>query len=240
MPIHLKNSMPIAPDVLLPGDPGRAMAMAQALLVAPKMHNLHRGLWGYTGETTPELGGRPLSIQSTGMGAPSAAIVIHELADLGVRRAIRVGTCGALDPGLELGQLLRAQAALGDTGVNRALAGQGAAAGDVIEADAGLTGRLDRAGTGAPVTVATTDLFYEDDTEGGGEGREGWIAAGAGAVDMETAALFALGPGLGVAVACLLVVSDVFGADGRRRIEEGPLEEAVGRMGEAAAEALAG
>ena len=51
--------MPIAPDVLLPGDPGRAMAMAQALLVAPKMHNLHRGLWGYTGETTPSSAGAP-------------------------------------------------------------------------------------------------------------------------------------------------------------------------------------
>ncbi len=54
----------------------------------PLMSNHNRGLWGYTGET-PE--GRPLTVQSTGMGGPSAAIVLHELAELGVRRAIRVG-----------------------------------------------------------------------------------------------------------------------------------------------------
>ena len=155
--------MPVAPDVLLPGDPGRAMAMAQALLVSPKMHNLHRGLWGYTGTTIDELGGRPLSIQSTGMGAPSAAIVIHELAELGVRNAIRVGTCGALDPSLELGDLLRVEAALGDTGVNRALSEQRRGDGRVVAPDAALTGRLEAAGAGAPVTVATTDLFYEGD-----------------------------------------------------------------------------
>jgi uridine phosphorylase len=235
MPIHLRNSMPIAPDVLLPGDPGRAMAMAQALIASPKMHNLHRGLWGYTGETIDELGGRPLSIQSTGMGAPSAAIVIHELAELGARRAIRVGTCGALDPALELGQLLRVDAALGDTGVNRAVAGEASPDGP-ISPDAGLTGRLENAGAGAPVTVATSDLFYED--AGASDAREGWIAAGAGAVDMETAALFALGPGLGISVACLMVVSDVFGAGGRERIGEAALEEAVGLMGRVAAEAL--
>ncbi len=234
--------MPIAPDVLLPGDPGRAMAMAQALLVSPKMHNLHRGLWGYTGETPKELGGHPLSIQSTGMGAPSAAIVIHELAELGARRAIRVGTCGALDPGLELGDLLRPGSAVGDTGVNRALhahqsasegAGMGAVAPDPV-----LTGRLEAAGAGKPVTVATTDIFYEDVGAGTGDARERWVEAGAGAVDMETAALFALGPGLGVAVACLLVVSDVFDGGARRRIDEGRLEHCVGAMGRAAASAL--
>lgn len=226
--------MPIAPDVLLPGDPGRAMAMAQALLVSPKMHNLHRGLWGYSGETIPELGRRPLSIQSTGMGAPSAAIVIHELGELGAKRAIRVGTCGALDDSLGLGDLLRVETALGDTGVNRAAAWSG---GDwTVAPDPGLTARLEAAGATTPVTVATTDLFYEPS----GEAREGWIAAGAGAVDMETAALFALGPHVGVAVACLLVVSDVFGGGERTRIEERTLERAVAGMGTTAAEALAG
>ena len=57
---------------------------------------------------------------------------------------------------------------------------------------------------------------------------------------METAALFALGPGLGVSVACLLVVSDVFDGGERVRIEEEALEDAVARMGRVAAEALAG
>ena len=109
MPPHVLPSQPLAGDALLPGDPGRAMALAQLLLEKPLMSNHNLGLWGYTGET-PE--GRRLTVQSTGMGGPSAAIVLHELAELGVRRAIRVGTCGALDASLELGQLLRVEAAL--------------------------------------------------------------------------------------------------------------------------------
>ena len=106
------------------------------------MSNHNRGLWGYSGET-PE--GRPLTIQSTGMGGPSAAIVLHELAELGVRRAIRVGTCGALDPALELGQLLRAEAALPEDGVSRGLGAEGPQ-----PADPELLDRLEAAGAGDP------------------------------------------------------------------------------------------
>ena len=86
--------------MLLPGDPGRALMLAQALLEEPRMFNHNRGLWGYTG-TAPD--GEPVTIQATGMGGPSAAIVLPELIALGARRAIRVGTCGALARGLELG-----------------------------------------------------------------------------------------------------------------------------------------
>lgn len=210
----------------MPGDPGRAMALAQTLLTAPKMHNLHRGLWGYTGETRA---GRPLSIQSTGMGAPSAAIVLHELGELGVRRAIRVGTCGALDPSLELGTMLRAEAALGDDGVSRAF-GEG---GRPVPADPGLLERLEDAGDRA--LVATGDLFYEDSDEP----RRRWVEAGARAVEMESAALFAIGPRVGVAVAALLIVTDVFPGGERVRIGDGALAAAVERMGAAATAALA-
>jgi uridine phosphorylase len=201
------------------------MALAQHLLTEPRMHNLSRGLWGYTGETGE---GRPLSIQSTGMGGPSAAIVLQELSMLGVRRAIRVGTCGALDPSLELGDLLRAEAALPSDGVSRGLGAEGP-----VPADPELLERL--AGTGQPVTVATTDFFYEPSDEP----RRGWIEAGAAAVEMETAALFALGPRVGVAVACLLVVSDVFPGGERQRIGEEELLKGAQGMGEAAAAALA-
>ena len=76
-PIHLQPTAPLAPRVLLPGDPGRALLLAQSLLDAPKMFNHNRGLWGYSGTATD---GEPLTIQSTGMGGPSAAIVISELA----------------------------------------------------------------------------------------------------------------------------------------------------------------
>ena len=227
MPPHVLPSQPLAPDALLPGDPGRAMALAQQLLTKPLMSNHNRGLWGYSGET-PE--GRPLTVQSTGMGGPSAAIVLHELAELGVRRAIRVGTCGALDESLELGELLRVEAALPEDGVSRALGAEGPQ-----PADDGLLGRLEAAGAGRAATVATTDLFYEYSDAP----RGSWIEAAAAAVEMEACALFTLGARLGVAVACLLVVTDVFPGGERVRIEPEALEASVEGMGRAAAAALA-
>src|SRR5436305_12902542 len=108
-PIGLQPTAPLAPRVPLPGDPGRALLLAQALLEQPKMFNHHRGLWGYTGRAAD---GELLTIQSTGMGGPSAAIVISELAALGARLLLRVGTCGALDPSLALGDRVIASEAL--------------------------------------------------------------------------------------------------------------------------------
>ena len=96
------------------------------------MFNHNRGLWGYTG-AAPD--GEPLTIQSTGMGGPSAAIVISELADLGARTMLRVGTCGALRSDLELGDLLVATEAIADDGTSRALGVDGR-----VPADAGLLG----------------------------------------------------------------------------------------------------
>jgi purine-nucleoside phosphorylase len=82
--------------------------------------------------------------------------------------------------------------------------------------------------------IASTDLFYEVDPGA----REGWLAAGAQAVEMEAAALFGLGARLGVAVACALVVSDVFPGGKRRRISDQALAGAVERMGACASGAL--
>jgi uridine phosphorylase len=227
VPPHIVPSNPIAPEALLPGDPGRAMALAQQLLRKPLMSNHNRGLWGYYGET-PE--GRPLTVQSTGMGGPSAAIVLHELGELGVRRAIRVGTCGALDQSLELGELLRVESALPEDGASRALGAAGPQ-----PADPGLLASLASAGAGRPVTVATTDLYYEYSRQP----ERGRTQAGAEAVEMEACALFTLGPRLGVAVGCLLVVTDVFPGGERMRIGPELLESSVERMGRAAAAALA-
>ena len=157
VPVHLHPTAPLAPRALLPGDPGRALLLAQLLTAAPKMFNHNRGLWGYTGTAAD---GEPLTIQSTGMGGPSAAIVLEELCDLGLRRAIRVGTCGALDGDLALGDLVIADAALACDGTSRALG-----AGERVAADPGLVAALRAAaGAGARVgTVATSDLFYERD-----------------------------------------------------------------------------
>jgi uridine phosphorylase len=233
-PLHLRPSTAYAEDALLPGDPGRALALAQQLLTEPRMSNHARGLWGYTGETPA---GRPLSIQSTGMGGPSAAIVLHELAGLGVRRVIRVGTCGALDADLGHGALIVVRDALAEDGASRALG-----AGEAAEPDPELTGQLASAlpGASAPVRIVTTDLFY-----GGGdeealpsERADAWLRRGAMAVEMEAATIFTLGGRLGVATGCVLAVSDTFEEGERRRIDDERLADAAARMGSVAAAAL--
>jgi uridine phosphorylase len=227
--IHLRPTSELAERVLLPGDPGRALMLAQLLLEKPSMFNHHRGLWGYTGRAAD---GEPLTVQSTGMGGPSAAIVLHELAALGARRAIRVGTCGALNGKLGLGELVVAGEAIAADGTSRALG-----AGERVAADAALTQALAHGhGVGGDHTVVSTDLFYEPDPQ-----RErDWRAAGAVAVEMEAAALFAVGERLGVPVACVLAVSDVLEEARREHIAEPDLHEAAEAMGRLAASALGG
>lgn len=226
--IHLHPTAALAERVLLPGDPGRALALAQALLAEPRMFNHHRGLWGYTG-TAPD--GEPLTIQATGMGGPSAAIVLHELIELGARRAIRVGTCGALVAHVALGELIVASEAICADGTSRALG-----AGERMRADPQLAAALMRhapeAHNGAVVSV---DLFY------GRADSEPQQPSDALAVEMEAATLFAVGAAANVPVACVLSVSDTFAADGQRtRIGEDALLTSAERMGAAAIAALTG
>jgi uridine phosphorylase len=249
-PVHLRPTAALAERVLLPGDPGRALALAQLLLEGPLMFNHHRGLWGYTGPARTD--GEQLTIQSTGMGGPSAAIVLQELIALGARRAIRVGTCGALDGGLALGDLVVAREALATDGTSRALG-----AGERIAADRGLTGALARAADGAAAaraadggepspaqrrthvegTIVSTDLFYEPARER----EQEWRTAGAVAVEMEAAALFAVGARAGVPVGCVLAVSNVLGedpADQQEHIDDDALLAAAEAMGRFALSAL--
>jgi DeoD family purine-nucleoside phosphorylase len=239
-PIHLRPTTALAERVLLPGDPGRALALAQFLLSEPLMFNHHRGLWGYTGAAAD---GQPLTIQSTGMGGPSAAIVLHELISLGVRRAIRVGSCGALDAGLGLGDLVVAREAIAADGTSLALGADRLTRADPVLADA-LRGELERyRGRGRPGgrvhhhqgRIVSTDLFYESDSERNGR----WSVGGAIAVEMETSALFAVGASAGIQVACVLAVTDTFDSDGNRaRIEDDALVSAIEAIGSAAARAL--
>lgn len=193
------------------------------------MFNHERGLWGYTGTAAD---GHPLTIQSSGMGGPSAAIVLTELAELGARTVIRVGTCGALDQALELGALLVVTEALAGDGTSRALG-----AGDRVAPDERLlhalqaAARLDDEG-GRPrnALAASSDLFY-----GGGE--QTLRDAGADAVEMETATLFTLAPQLDVEAASVLIVSDLV-FPSRTRIDPHSLVEAEQRAGALAARAL--
>ena len=97
------------------------------------MLNHHRGLWGYSG---PAADGAPLTIQSTGLGGPSAAAVVAELVALGARRLVRVGTAAGLGA-TTLGALVVADAALAVDGASRALgAGARVAADPALDAPA--------------------------------------------------------------------------------------------------------
>ena len=200
--------------------------LAQTLLDRPRMFNHNRGLWGYTG-TAPD--GTQLTIQSSGMGGPSAAIVVSELAQLGARSIVRVGTCGALDVSLELGQLVLVGQAVAADGTSRALG-----AGERVQADPGLLRAFARAGAPAAQTVVSSDLFYDPNA-----GRkQAWREAGAVAVEMECATVFALAARLRLTAAGVLVVSDLLGRR-RVRITKDGLRAAERRMGELTTRAFA-
>lgn len=207
MPARLRPTAPTAADAILVGDPGRALMLAQALLAEPKMSNHARGLWGYSGRT-PE--GLELTIQSTGMGGPSAAIVLGDLAELGVRRAIRIGTCAAPGAGWQPGELVVASEAVG---------ADGAPVRPDEELSAALAAQL--GGGVRRAAVASLDTLLrpgEDEPPPAGE-----------VADMQTAALFGRAAELGVRLAAVLIVAETAGA--------GLLDEELGTAAKACGKA---
>jgi DeoD family purine-nucleoside phosphorylase len=230
--LHVHPTAELAERVLLPGDPGRALLLAQALLEQPKMFNHNRGLWGYTGAAAD---GAPLTIQSTGMGGPSAAIVIEELVRLGARRLVRVGTCGALVGGFALGDAIVVREAVCADGTSRALG-----AGELALGDAELTAALEAAaaadGGARSGAIVTTDLFYAADGSHASPPPDSSQPPTL-AIEMETATLFRLAALRGVQAGCVLAVSDLLGP-ARGRIDPDALEAAAQRIGRIAAAAL--
>lgn len=193
----------IGSTVLLPGDPLRAKYIAENFLENAVCYNEVRGMLGFTGTYQ----GKPISVQGTGMGMPSASIYIHELIrDYGATHLIRVGSCGAIQNDVKLRDVIIAQAACSDSVITKNLAAdiQYAPIGDfnLIKAayEIGMQDRL-------PVLVGnvfSTDTFYNDDPDrlkklGG---------LGVLAVEMETAALYALAAKFQVHALSVLTVSD--------------------------------
>jgi uridine phosphorylase len=192
MPSRLRPVASVAAEAILVGDPGRSLLLAQELLEQPKMSNHARGLWGYQGRTPA---GRELTVQATGMGGPSAALVLADLAELGVRRAIRVGSATALRPELGLGALIV---------VEEAHAWAGGGAGAAVLPDPELAGALrDRLGPEArPGSVASLDSLHRDLPENAAAELAADVA------DMQTATLLGRGAQLGVAIAAVLIVTE--------------------------------
>lgn len=220
MPARLRPNAPPAPAAILVGDPGRALLLAQELLEQPKMSNHARGLWGYSGHTPA---GEELTIQATGMGGPSAAIVLGDLGELGLERAVRVGTCVAFGPEARLGELLLVEKALA---VGGSATSFGVAAGETVAPDPALQGRL-AAALGENARAATVGSL---DTMPKVQG-----AGGAAAADMQTLAVLSTAARLGVAAASVLVTAET---DAGIALEGAELDRVAVLAGRAAAEAL--
>ncbi len=202
--LHLEaNPGDIAETVLLPGDPLRAKHVAETMLENAICYNQVRGMFGFTGYYK----GKRVSIQGSGMGMGSASIYIHELiSTYQVKNIIRVGTCGALQKDLELGQVIVAMSASGDSDAN-ALYFKGMHYAATADYDL-LYKAVETAKTlGIPTRqgpVFSTNTFYDDMP-----GRwDIWEKNGILGVDMETQILFTLATRLGVKALSLLTVSD--------------------------------
>jgi DeoD family purine-nucleoside phosphorylase len=226
--IHLRaEPEDYAPVVLLPGDPNRATWIAEKFDGGPgsaRQVNSHRGLLGYTGTYH----GVPVSVQTTGMGAPSMAIVAEELLRLGVRRLIRVGTCGGIGRGIRTGEIVIATAATPVDGATRTyLHGDDYAP----TADFGLVRALveaaERVGQKPHVgQVATVDVFYNPDSDYFSK----WRSRGVLAFEMETSVLYYLAAraraaGADIVAATILTVSDILSEEATSEESYLPLEE---------------
>ncbi len=228
-PIHIRaQTGDVAPVVLLPGDPGRATRIADQLEGA-RRYNEFRGLLGYTGMYK----GTTVSVQTTGMGAPSAAIVVEELALLGAKTVIRIGTCGGTRAEIKPTDLVVATAACPLDGTTRQYLGSEpyapTATYRVVHALVEAAERLDvRHHVGL---VATEDALYAVTSDW----ADRWAARGVLAQEMETSAIFTVAALRGLDAGCLLVVSNSAGQHERLPDEE--LSSAIDRMIEVALEA---
>ncbi len=191
----------VAPFVLLPGDPDRARLIAETFLESPRLYTEYRGLLGYTGTYK----GLPVSVQTTGMGCPSLAIVVEETVRLGARTLLRVGTAGIVAGTVNPGDLVVAQASVPRDGTTRMYLG-----GDPYApvASFAVTKALAEAAPGAHVgLIQTEDAFYAT--------QPGDVATlaerGVLVVEMEAAALFLLGQLRRVRTGCALVASNRIG-----------------------------
>ena len=217
--------------VLLPGDPGRCERIA-AHLDAAALVAANREYTTWTGS----LQGVPVSVTSTGIGGPSAAIAAEELCNLGAHTLVRVGTCGAMQPGLRLGDVVVVQAAVRDEGTSLQYvplawpAVAHLATVDALRAAAAAGGVRHHVGT-----VQSKDSFYGEmeparmPVAAELQARwEAWVRAGVLASEMECATLFTVAAVRGVrAGAALAVVNAAPTVDAMPDPSELPIDAVV-------------
>ena len=204
MSIHIGAEQgEIAQTVLLPGDPLRAKYIAETMLEDVFCYNEVRGMLGYTGR----YGDKSVSVQGSGMGMPSLAIYVHELVtEYHVTTLIRVGTCGAFQPHLKVGDIVLPMTASTNSHINK-LRFDGmdfapAASFDLLlKAYEAAKARGPRVYVGG---ILSSDTFYGDDPES----WKKWAAYGVLAAEMETSTLYTLAAKFKVRALSVLTVSD--------------------------------
>ena len=205
----------IAKTVLMPGDPLRAKKLAETYLTDAVCYNQVRGMLGYTGYYK----GKRVSVQGSGMGIPSIGIYSHELYNFyGVERIIRIGSAGAFDMSLDVGDIVLGMGAC--TNSNYAtmfnLAGTFAPIADwnLLKAAADTAEKLGikyRVGN-----IVSSDTFYGEDKKF----SEGFRDMGVLAVEMEAAALYMNAAKAGKQALCILTISDCLFKEGNATAEQ--------------------
>ena len=193
----------IAETVIMSGDPLRAQFMAERFLENPVLFNKVRGMLGYTGTYQ----GKRVSVMGHGMGIPSMAIYSYELFNFyGVKKIIRVGSAGSMNPDLHIGDLMLAQAAC--TNSNYAsqfqLSGTFAPIADFALLRAAVEKAEELGYTYKVGNIYSSDIFYDENTGATAQ----WQKLGVLAVEMESAALYMNAARYGGRAFCLCTISD--------------------------------
>jgi len=204
MSIHIGAKQgQIAPTVLLPGDPLRAKHIAETMLEDVFCYNEIRGMLGFTGR----YGDKRVSVMGSGMGIPTLSIYVHELVtEYHVNTLIRVGTCGALQPHLKVGDIVLPMSCSTNSHINK-LRFEGMDYAPTASFHLLLKAYEAAKERGASVHVGgmfASDTFYDDDPEW----WKKWAAYGALVVEMETSGLYTLAAKFNVSALSVLTVSD--------------------------------
>jgi len=224
-PIHIRAKPgDFAPAVLCPGDPRRAEYIAKTFFDSPRCVNEERGMLGFTGTFE----GKPISVQASGMGCPSAAIVYEELIMLGAQRLIRVGTAGALQPTMQMGDVVIAVSSTPQdrTALNYVGGDPHAPTADWQLVEKALAAVREEGLRFHVGPIVSSDVFYDRDTSK----HARWAERGHYAVEMEASVLYTISALRKVSSLAVLAISDYLYTGKFERISDEELKKGVDRM----------
>ncbi len=192
----------IAETVLLPGDPLRAQFIAENFLENPVRFNTVRNMFGFTGTYK----GKPVSVMGTGMGGPSIGIYTYELINFyGVKNLIRIGSCGSIDPELQLGDIVMAMGSSTDSNYAHQyqLPGSFSATASFELLEKAVNSAKKNGFRYTVGNVLSSDIFYTETPE-----WKQWAKMGILAAEMESFALYCNAARAGVNALSIFTVSD--------------------------------